>query len=89
MRVQHGEKGKKLHSKRLTKPTHSWTQAKLVTIRRHRIEGELSFGASTISRQQVLPNYERVWEQTIVEEAYQQVIVELLEQGSVVLRVDD
>ncbi|MEZ8279905.1 hypothetical protein AB4519_09425 [Vibrio splendidus] len=44
---------------------------------------------STISRPQVLPNYERVWEQTIVEEAYQQAIVELLEQGNVVLRVED
>ncbi|CAH6785129.1 hypothetical protein VCHA39O220_100008 [Vibrio chagasii] len=33
---------------------------------------------STISRQQVLSDYERVWEQTIVEEAYQQALVELL-----------
>ncbi|OEE06268.1 hypothetical protein OC7_01455 [Vibrio cyclitrophicus ZF270] len=61
----------------------------MVSIRRHRIEGALSFGVSTISRSQVLPNYERVWEQTIVEEAYQQAIVELLEQGEVVLRVED
>ncbi|MGR4999462.1 hypothetical protein [Vibrio celticus] len=74
---------------RVTKPAPSWTEAKLVTIRRHRIEGTLSFGVSTISRQQVLPDYERVWEQTIVEEAYQHVIVELLEQGDVVLRVED
>ncbi|MFA0039637.1 hypothetical protein AB4564_18340 [Vibrio sp. 10N.222.51.E8] len=44
---------------------------------------------STISRQQVLSDYERVWKQTIVEEAYQQAIVELLEQGHVVLRVED
>ncbi|CAH6901437.1 conserved hypothetical protein [Vibrio chagasii] len=76
-------------SKRLTKPTPSWAEAKLVTIRRHRSEGQLTFGVSTISRQQVLPNYERVWEQTIVEEAYQHAIVELLEQGEVVLRVED
>lgn len=82
------KKKKKLQSKRLTKPNPSWTEAKLVTIRRHRVEGALSFGVSTISRQQVLPNYERVWEQTIVEEAYQQAIVELLEQGEVVLRVE-
>jgi hypothetical protein len=44
---------------------------------------------STISRQQVLSDYERVWEQTIVEEAYQQALVELLKQGHVVLRVED
>ncbi|PML53366.1 hypothetical protein [Vibrio sp. 10N.261.52.A1] len=44
---------------------------------------------STISRQQILSDYERVWEQTIVEEAYQQAIVELLEQGHVMLRVED
>ncbi|MEZ9300094.1 hypothetical protein AB4277_20800 [Vibrio splendidus] len=44
---------------------------------------------STISRQQVLPEYERIWEQTIVEEAYQQAMGELLEQGDVVLRVED
>ncbi|MGR5392123.1 hypothetical protein [Vibrio crassostreae] len=83
------KKKKALQSQRPTKPVPSWTEAKLVTIRRHRIEGELSFGVSTITRQQVLPNYERVWEQTIVEEAYQQAIVELLEQGEVVLRVED
>ncbi|MFA0348270.1 hypothetical protein AB4486_15125 [Vibrio sp. 10N.222.55.C6] len=83
------KKKKALQSKRLPKPVSSWTEAKLVTIRRHRIEGSLSFGVSTISRQQVLPNYERVWEQTIVEEAYQHAIVELLEQGEVVLRVED
>ncbi|CAH6808117.1 conserved hypothetical protein [Vibrio crassostreae] len=83
------KKKKSLQSKRLTKPTPSWAEAKLVTIRRHRSEGQLTFGVSTISRQQVLPNYERVWEQTIVEEAYQHAIVELLEQGEVVLRVED
>ncbi|MEZ8618966.1 hypothetical protein AB6D33_24260 [Vibrio splendidus] len=83
------KKKKTLQSKRLTKPVPSWTEAKLITIKRHRIEGALSFGVSTISRPQVLPNYERVWEQTIVEEAYQQAIVELLEQGDVVLRVED
>lgn len=55
------KKEKALHSQRPTKPVPSWTEAKLVTIRRHRIEGELSFGVSTIFRQQVLPNYERVW----------------------------
>ncbi|CAK2444554.1 hypothetical protein VCRA2116O29_250004 [Vibrio crassostreae] len=49
----------------------------------------MSFGVSTISRQQVLPNYERVWEQTLVQEAYQQAVSELLEQGNVVLRVED
>ncbi|MEZ9553541.1 hypothetical protein AB4248_01280 [Vibrio splendidus] len=83
------KKKKALQSQRPTKPVPSWTEAKLVSIRRHRIEGALSFGVSTISRSQVLPNYERVWEQTIVEEAYQQAIVELLEQGEVVLRVED
>lgn len=83
------KKKKALQSQRLAKPAPSWTEAKLVTIRRHRIEGSLSFGVSTISRQQVLPNYERVWEQTIVEEAYQHAIVELLEQGNIVLRVED
>ncbi|MEZ8778179.1 hypothetical protein AB6D85_11225 [Vibrio splendidus] len=83
------KKKKTLPSKRLTKPVPSWTEAKLITIKRHRIEGALSFDVSTISRPQVLPNYERVWEQTIVEEAYQQAIVELLEQGEVVLRVED
>ncbi|CAH7068774.1 hypothetical protein VCHA49P379_90007 [Vibrio chagasii] len=40
---------------------------------------------SIISRQQVLPEHGRVWEQTIVEEAYQQALVELLEQGHVVI----
>ncbi|MFS1463525.1 hypothetical protein BCU30_020065 [Vibrio lentus] len=80
---------KALQSQRPTKPTPSWTEAKLVTIRRHRIKGKLSFGVSTITRQQILPNYERVWEQTLVEEAYQQAISELLEQGNVVLRVED
>ncbi|CDT63466.1 conserved hypothetical protein [Vibrio coralliirubri] len=44
---------------------------------------------SIISRQQVLPEHGRVWEQIIVEEAYQQALVELLEQGHVVLRVED
>ena len=83
------KKKKTLQSKRPTKPAPSWTEAKLVTIRRHRLEGELIFGVSTISRHQVLPNYERVWEQTLVEEAYQQAIVALLEQGNVVLRVED
>lgn len=83
------KKKKALQSQRPTKPVPSWTEAKLVTIRRHRIEGELSFGVSTITRQQVLPNYERVWEQTLVEEAYQKAIFELLEQGNVVLRVED
>ncbi|MEZ8643032.1 hypothetical protein [Vibrio cyclitrophicus] len=83
------KKKKTLQAQRLTKPVSSWTEAKLITIKRHRIEGALSFGVSTISRPQVLPNYERVWEQTIVEEAYQQAIVELLEQGEVVLRVED
>ncbi|MCW8345484.1 hypothetical protein AB4425_20180 [Vibrio sp. 10N.261.51.A1] len=83
------KKKKALQSRRITQPGPSWTEAKLVTIRRHRIEGTLSFGVSTISRQQVLPDYERVWEQTIVEEAYQQAIVELLDQGEVVLRVED
>ncbi|MFA0224233.1 hypothetical protein AB4483_09195 [Vibrio splendidus] len=80
---------KKLQSRRLAKPVLSWTEVKLITSRRHRIEGVLSFGVSTISRQQVLPEYERIWEQTIVEEAYQQAIGELLEQGDVVLRVED
>lgn len=83
------KKKKSIQSKRSTKPAPLWTEAKLVTVRRHRIEGELTFGVSTISRQQVLPNYERVWEQTLVEEAYQQAIVALLEQGNVVLRVED
>ncbi len=54
------KKKKALQTKRLTKPTPSWAEAKLVTIRRHRSEGQLTFGVSTISRQQVLPNYERV-----------------------------
>ncbi|CAK3512132.1 hypothetical protein [Vibrio crassostreae] len=72
------KKKKALQSRRLTKLASSWKEAKLVTIRRNRIEDTLSFGVSTISRLQVLPDYERVWEQTIVEEAYQQVIVELL-----------
>ncbi|MEZ9996955.1 hypothetical protein AB4428_01405 [Vibrio lentus] len=71
------KKKKALQSQRPTKPVLSWT------------EGELNFGVSIISRQQVLPNYERVWEQTLVEEAYQQAISELLEQGNVVLRVED
>ncbi|ROP11022.1 hypothetical protein [Vibrio crassostreae] len=83
------KKKKALQYPRTTKPVPSWTEVKLVTIRRHRIEGELSFGVSTISRQQVLPNYERVWEQTLVQEAYQQAVSELLEQGNVVLRVED
>ncbi|MEZ8944475.1 hypothetical protein AB6E30_10505 [Vibrio sp. 10N.247.311.12] len=83
------KKKKTLQAQRVTKPAPLWTEAKLVTIRRHRSEGQLTFGVSTISRQQVLSNYERVWEQTIVEEAYQQAIVELLEQGEVVLRVED
>ncbi|CAH6810489.1 conserved hypothetical protein [Vibrio chagasii] len=80
---------KALQYRRSSKPVPLWTEAKLVTIRRHRTEGILSFGVSTISRQQVLSDYERVWKQTIVEEAYQQAIVELLEQGHVVLRVED
>lgn len=83
------KKKKALQSRSITQPGPSRTEAKLVTIRRHRIEGTLSFGVSTISTQQVLPDYERVWEQTIVEEAYQQAIVELLDQGEVVLRVED
>lgn len=83
------KKKKTLQFRRINQPAPSWTEAKLVSVRRHRIEGTLSFGVSTISRQQVLPDYERVWEQTIVEEAYQQAIVELLEQGEVVLRVED
>lgn len=83
------KKKKTLQLRRITQPVPSWTEAKLVSVWRHRIEGTLSFGVSTISRQQVLPDYERVWEQTIVEEAYQRAIVELLEQGEVVLRVED
>ncbi|CAK1817152.1 conserved hypothetical protein [Vibrio crassostreae] len=83
------KKKKAPQSQRVTKPAPLWTEAKLVTVRRHRNEGQLTFGVSTISRQQVLPEYQRVWDQNVVEEAYQQAIVELLEQGNVVLRVED
>ncbi|CAK2230156.1 hypothetical protein VCRA2113O326_80201 [Vibrio crassostreae] len=83
------KKKKERQSRRLAKPVLSWTEVKLITSRRHRIEGALSFRVSTISRQQVLPEYERIWEQTIAEEAYQQAMGELLDQGDVVLRVED
>lgn len=74
---------------KVSKPTPTWTTATLITVARHRdSEGHLVFQQSTVERSLKIPdNYERIWSQERSDEAYQERIKILLEQGHVVLKV--
>lgn len=86
-KVKNKSKKKVTKVAKLSRPTPSWSEAKLVTVRRHRVDGALIFGVSTITRPQVLPEYERVWDQVILDELYQREISKLLDENHVVLKV--
>ncbi len=67
-----------------------WQEAVLITVEKHRKEGELRFGEQRISRSECKPEYKRVYDFEMKcegKEAYQERIKELLEAGEVVLKV--
>lgn len=67
-----------------------WQEAVLITVAKHRKEGELRFGEQRISRVECKSEYKRVYDFELKnedKEAYQERIRELLEAGEVVLKV--
>ena len=67
-----------------------WAEAVLITVDKHRTNGQLQFGESKITRHDCLAEYRRVYEFELPvndTEPYQTPIRELLEAGEVVIKV--